>query len=207
MKRYRCIMVDPPWNIRTKKPTYEALHPGLNKYPQWENSITYPTMSLWEIATLPVPELAAENAWLWLWVTNGRVDKKHVCIEEGLRLMREWGFNFNASITWAKGSGIPCFAPYMYVTEICLFGYRGRLGVNDGIIKASQLQTLHTASRTRHSEKPITMYQDINRIFPGPRLDMFSRRRIEGWEQWGAEEQGMWDPWTRTFKPQTQDAE
>lgn len=44
----------------------------------------------------------------------------------------------------------------------------------------------------RHSEKPAGFYRHIAANFPGPRLDVFSRRAHPGFEGWGleAEEEG-----------------
>ena len=38
-----------------------------------------------------------------------------------------------------------------------------------------------------HSEKPLDAYRRLERLFPGPRLDLFARRRIPGWWAWGDE--------------------
>jgi N6-adenosine-specific RNA methylase IME4 len=38
-----------------------------------------------------------------------------------------------------------------------------------------------------HSEKPDEAYRRIQRLYPGPFLELFGRRRREGWHVWGNE--------------------
>lgn len=40
----------------------------------------------------------------------------------------------------------------------------------------------------RHSEKPVEVYNRIERLYPkASRLELFARARREGWESWGDE--------------------
>jgi len=43
------------------------------------------------------------------------------------------------------------------------------------------------APRGRHSEKPDVVRELIERASPGPRLELFARRRSTGWYSWGHE--------------------
>ena len=38
-----------------------------------------------------------------------------------------------------------------------------------------------------HSEKPDEAYARMERLYPGPRLELFARRPREGWTTWGNE--------------------
>ena len=44
------------------------------------------------------------------------------------------------------------------------------------------------AERGRHSEKPVVAYQLIEKMSPGPRLEMFARDPRDGWDVWGNDE-------------------
>jgi len=66
--------------------------------------------------------------------------------------------------------------------ELLLFGVRGKF------IGLEPAESLLLAPRTReHSEKPEASYEVIEQVSPGPRLEMFARKRREGWTSWGRE--------------------
>lgn len=58
-RKYKTIMLDPPWDINQKGKLGAINH--------------YNLMTLDQIRNLPIPELAADDAHLWLWVPNGLV--------------------------------------------------------------------------------------------------------------------------------------
>lgn len=156
---FATIVIDPPW--------------------RYENTITrgaaedhYPTMSLDELADLDLP--AADNAHLYMWVTNG-------FLREGFDLLDAWGFTYKACLTWCKPQ-IGMGNYFRNSTEHVYFGLRGSLPTN-----ANNVPTWFTADRTRHSAKPECFYDLVELSSPGPRLEMFARRRRLGWHTWGNE--------------------
>lgn len=156
---FAAIVIDPPW--------------------RYENTITrgaaedhYPTMSIDELAALELP--AGDNAHLYLWVTNG-------FLREGFDLMDAWGFTYKACLTWCKPQ-IGMGNYFRNSTEHVYFGLRGSLPTN-----ANNIPTWFTADRTRHSAKPECFYDLVELSSPGPRLEMFARRRRLGWHTWGNE--------------------
>jgi N6-adenosine-specific RNA methylase IME4 len=165
MKRYCTIVSDPPW--RQPMIGKWARHPAAPTLP-------YATMTLQEIAALPVSSFAAEGAHLWLWTTNA-------FLEPAFGVLRAWGFTYLTTITWVKPSGAGAY--FASTTQHCLFGYFGKC-----IFPLARWQpTDFKASVRRHSQKPEQFYDLVERVSPAPRLEMFARRRRLGWDAFGDE--------------------
>ena len=119
-----------------------------------------------------MPELAAENSHLYLWVPNALID-------EGSEVMKAWGFEYKTALTWAKFSlGIGNY--FRNSTEQVLFGIRGRLPV-----LRRDVGTWFLARSREHSRKPDEFYRIVESMSPGPRIDVFSREKRLGWDQYG----------------------
>ena len=179
--RYRCIVVDPPWDQgKTGKRSVR---------PNQTVKLDYPTLTPEEIRELPINELAADNAFLWLWATNSRSKSCDIPILQiAFQLMEHWGFRYYTIITWDKRTG-PCpFGPYQITTEHVLFGYKGKSRFPKSCY--GKMKTLFSESTRTHSEKPSTFYEFVREQFDGPRLDLFARRVHEGFEGWGNQYKG-----------------
>ena len=85
-RKYKTILADPPWQFQNRTGKVAPEHKRLNRYP---------TMRLNEIARLPVSEIAADKAHLYLWVPNA-------LLPDGLSVMRAWGFEYKTNIVWEK---------------------------------------------------------------------------------------------------------
>jgi N6-adenosine-specific RNA methylase IME4 len=157
---FSAIVIDPPWrydNVATRGAAEDH----------------YPTMSLDELAAMELP--AADNAHLYLWVTNG-------FLREGFGLVDAWGFTYKTILTWCKPQ-IGMGNWFRNTTEHVLFGVRGRHPT-----LRNDVPTHFTAPRTRHSAKPESFYDLVESCSPGPWVDMFSRNRGRfGWHTWGNE--------------------
>jgi N6-adenosine-specific RNA methylase IME4 len=104
MKHYRTILADPPWGVRSQIG-------ARNRH--------YSLMPIEDICALRVQRLVAENAHLWLWVTNAEWHAQ-------LAVMEAWGFSYRSCLTWIK----PRLGMGQYLrnqTEHLLLGVRGRL--------------------------------------------------------------------------------
>lgn len=159
-RRYKTILVDPPWDVLQRG------HYGASEH--------YSLMSLEQIRALPVSELAEEDAHLWLWVTNAT-------LRHGFEVMDAWGFTYRSPLTWMK----PRLQLGQYLrnmTEHLLFGTRGRAPVN---FRAQP--TWFIAPVQEHSHKPEEQFAIIERVSKGPYLELFARRRQPGWDAWGNE--------------------
>ncbi len=165
---YRCIVIDPPWDIK-KIEREERPNQGV--------TLDYPTMSLEEIADeslVPVRTHADDDCHLYLWVT-------HKYLPAGLDLMEQWGFRYQCMMTWRKNVGITPFS-WMYDTEHVLFGRKGNLPLTQLGLRLS-----FDAPVQGHSVKPEVFYERVRAASPGPRIDMFARTEREGFEVWGNE--------------------
>ena len=174
--RFSTILADPPWQFDCRHGKVSPEHGRLHRYK---------TEPLSWIAGLPVPQICAATAHLYLWVPNA-------LLESGLGVMRAWGFNYKANIVWHKlrkdggsdGRGVGFY--FRNVTEILLFGVRGK---NARTLAPGRTQVNYIGTRKReHSRKPDEQYPIIEGCSPGPHLELFARGPTRpGWETWGNE--------------------
>lgn len=166
--RYSTILADPPWLERGGG----KIKRGADRH--------YSLLKTEQIMSLPVASLAADNAHLYLWVTNGH-------LPDGLRVLDAWGFKYKTNIAWAKDRmGLGQYFRGQH--ELCLFGVRGNIPYRllpSG--KRAQGRTLITAPRGAHSEKPEELRIMVERVSPGPYLELFARQKRPGWHVWGDE--------------------
>jgi N6-adenosine-specific RNA methylase IME4 len=164
--RYSMIVADPPWSRNQKGARGAQMH--------------YDLMSLDEILNLPVKDLAAENSVCWLWVTNSTID-------DGYDVLRKWGFEPKAILTWFKFR--PQLGLGVYLrndTEHVLLGTRGKMPIH-----VKNQPSWFIAPTARHSEKPREFFAIAERCYPdGEKLELFARSRQPGWDVWGLEAPG-----------------
>lgn len=172
------ILADPPWRFANRTGKMAPEHARLRRYR---------TMDLAEIEQVPVAQVAAENSHLYLWVPNA-------LLLEGLFIMRAWGFTYKSNLIWYKvrkdggpdGRGVGFY--FRNVTEVCLFGVRGRLRTREaGRRQVNVIESM----KGRHSEKPKALYDIIEACSHGPYLELFARERRDGWTSWGEELDGV----------------
>ena len=129
-------------------------------------------MKLKDICALQAGQLAADDAHLWLWITNSN-------FFEGLRVIEAWGFSYRSCLTWIK----PRFGLGAYLrnqTEHLLLGVRGRAP-----IQFKGQGSWFYAPLQEHSHKPEEQYAILERCSPAPYLELFARRTRPGWDVWG----------------------
>lgn len=173
-KRFGTILADPPWRFSNRTGKMAPEHKRLSRYC---------TMSNEEIMELPVSQVAAPQSHLYLWVPNA-------LIQEGLEVMKRWGFTYKTNIVWFKvrkdggpdGRGVGFY--FRNVTELVLFGVRGKLRTGP----AGRRQTNIIVQQKRaHSMKPDELYPIIESCSPGPYIELFARFQRKGWAHWGNE--------------------
>ena len=141
-----------------------------------KNPLDYSTMSLDSIRELPVSQVLSDEALLFCWTTN-----KYLA--DAIGLLSAWGVKYAFTMVWVKNAGpqapnTPCFnAEYIVV---------GRKG-NPRFLSTKAFKTANEWPRRGHSVKPEEFYELLRRTTPSPRLDIFSRRLIDGFDSWGNE--------------------
>ena len=172
-RRFSTILADPPWRFINRTGKMAPEHRRLSRYG---------TLTVDEIAALPVGQAAPDRAHLYLWVPNA-------LLPEGLRVMEAWGFRYKSNIVWHKvrkdggsdGRGVGFY--FRNVTELVLFGVRGK---DMRTLAAGRRQVNLIATRKReHSRKPDELYPIIEACSPGPYLELFARGTRKHWANWG----------------------
>lgn len=184
--RYGAILADPPWHW---KPWAEVSDTGGKANITQTRAVErhYDTMRMEDIAALPVADVAAPDAVLFLWFT-------WPLLEGALGIIKSWGFTYKTcAFSWMKAdvSTIDMFPDPKQAdmllgfwtranSEACLLATRGKpkrrhADVRQGIIEP----------RRQHSRKPDCVYGRIERLVSGPYLEMFARQRHPGWDAWG----------------------
>jgi N6-adenosine-specific RNA methylase IME4 len=173
--------------------------------PEHRRLSRYATITLDDIKQqLPVAQVAADVAHLYLWVPNA-------LLPDGLAVMEAWGFRYKSNIVWHKvrkdggsdGRGVGFY--FRNVTELVLFGVRGR---NARTLAPGRRQVNYLSSRKReHSRKPDELYPLIEACSPGPFLELFARGVRPGWTAWGQQADESYRPTWRTYAHNSGDAE
>ena len=160
-ERFGTIYADPPWNYGN-----QATRAATDNH--------YVTMSVQDIAALPIAQIADENAHLHIWTTNG-------FLFETKEIIDAWGFTYKSCMVWVKPQmGI---GNYWRVShEFLLFGIRGKAP-----FRSRSIKSWHEAKRGNHSAKPEAFRHFIEQASPGPYLELFARRPAHGWTVWGNE--------------------
>jgi len=159
---FELIYADPPWQVG---------NPDGAKAP--ENY--FPTMPLADIVALRPP--AAADAILYVWAVN-------MLLPEALQLIAAWGFRYVANLAWVKPSiGLGNWVRHRH--ELLLVGQRGAFSPPDPDLRPD---SVIEAPRRRHSQKPASVYELLERAHPAAsKLELFARSTRLGWTAWGNE--------------------
>jgi len=161
-KKYKTIYADPPWNEQGGG----KIKRGADRH--------YNLMKTKDIVDMPVKDIADDNCWLYLWVTNN-------FLKDGIEVMESWGFRYVTNFVWAKDSfGIGYYFRGQH--ELCLFGVKGNLKP----IRRN-VSSLLVSPKRKHSQKPIEARQMIETMSYEPRIELFARDKTPGWDVWGNE--------------------
>jgi len=177
-KKYQIIYADPPYPFSS--PKYQDGNRGFGNRVEDR----YKTMSIKEIKSLKVQDLADRDCILFLWTTDCH-------LVEALEIIKSWSFKYKTvGFTWVKQykSGSYCYNFGAYTlksTEICLIGLKGKL---KNIKKSNNVKGLVFAERTKHSKKPNCIRDKIIELCGDlPRIELFARHKTSGWDVFGNE--------------------
>lgn len=164
--KYSVIYADPPWPV------------GSMVLDKWKSPIEdkYPTMTIGEIASLPIDKITADTCSLFLWAT-------HTFLHEAFHIMEEWGFKYFCTITWNKRGGWTQNG-FHKKTEFLLYGYRGTINIEQ---RGDAIPTYIEMAKGGHSSKPHMVREIIKNKTPEPRIELFAREKADGWNVWGNE--------------------
>lgn len=154
----------------------------------------YPTMTVSEIAAIPVGEkFAHDNAIMLFWATWPH-------LQDAMTVIKTWGFDYVTGAPWVKtvpssGDVRLGIGYYFQSTSECLLlckrgkgkrrkGSKAMFGLLTSLAQDMKERVLY-APRKRHSEKPVLLYDYIEANCDGPYLELFARTTRPGWTSWG----------------------
>lgn len=170
---FGCILADPPWAFNTFSGKSCTPHRGAHDH--------YPTTKTADLGKIPVRDLTAPDAALFMWVVDSH-------LTEAIDLAAAWGFGFKTcAFVWVKSKA----GGWAHVgmgywtrkqTEQCwLFTKGSPKRLSKGVE-----QIIH-CPRGAHSAKPDLQYERIEALVGGPYLELFARSARPGWSAWGNE--------------------
>jgi N6-adenosine-specific RNA methylase IME4 len=186
-RKFATILADPPWRFINRTGKMAPEHRRLSRYG---------TLTVAEIAALPVSQILLPTAHLYLWVPNA-------LLPEGLCVLQAWGFSYKSNVVWHKlrkdggsdGRGVGFY--FRNVTELILFGVRGK---DARTLAPGRKQVNYIGTRKReHSRKPDEQYDIIQACSPAPYLELFARGLRDEWTQWGQQAHDAYEPTWKTY--------
>jgi N6-adenosine-specific RNA methylase IME4 len=188
-KKYDIIYVDPPWDYGGKlqfdKSSKSADKIDIGKKIFISSaSFKYPTVKTKDLKKIPLSEIAKEDCLLFMWVTNPH-------LAQGIELGQAWGFNYRTvAFVWDKMMHNPGQYTLSYC-ELCLVFKKGKIPQPRGLRNIKQLVS---TPRTDHSEKPLQILENIEKMFPSQdKIELFARHKPEGWDVWGLDVQEVYE--------------
>lgn len=173
MKKYKTILIDPPWEYGVWGKANPKSRPNSITY-----IIPYKTMTMGEIKNIPIMKLAEENCELYLWTTQ-----KYLPV--AFNLLEDWEFKYCQILTWCKKPrGTGQGGAYCPTTEFLILSRVGKMPKAKRVDSTWwQVKRPHNS----HSTKPEFFQDMIENVSDKPRLELFARRKRHGWDCWGNE--------------------
>jgi len=171
---YSTVVADPPWDYATDTRRTFTERGG----DQAELEQPYATLTVEELAAVPLQTLAAKHAHLYLWTTQRYLRDAHWIVEA-------WGFRFVKLLVWCKAPrGFMLGGTYQSCTEFVLFARRGKLPARRQV---NRDWFEWPRPGNQHSAKPGAFFDLVESVSPGPYLELFARTQRLGWDSYGDE--------------------
>jgi site-specific DNA-methyltransferase (adenine-specific) len=166
-QQFNIIYADPPWCYHHDAQECEKNH--------------YSFMLTEDICKLPVSQLIADDAVLFLWATYPN-------LPDAFKVITAWGFTYKTvAFTWVKqnrknaktflGTGNWTRAN----AEICLLAIKGHPKR-----KSKGVKQIIIEPRREHSRKPdVARVRIVELMGDLPRIELFARQKKPGWYTWG----------------------
>ena len=172
--KYRTVVVDPPWPM---------VKVGREVRPNQTAEMDYETMSVEDIGALDIHSILEPDAFVFLWTTQR-------FLRAGFDILDGWGLKYMLEMVWHKPGGFQIYGRPQFNHESVLVASMGTPQFTD----VRDFSCAFNAPRNGHSVKPDAFYATLRRVTPAPRLDMFARRSIDGFEPWGDEAPVVYEP-------------
>ena len=178
MGKFATVVVDPPWPLQMAA-TYIRPLSASNSLSKTE--LDYRCMSLDVIGQLPIQAILEDDARVFCWAVNR-------LLPDAIECMRQWGLSYEMTFGWVKTCGMQPPGMPCSNLEFVIVGKVGHPAfVDTRAFKAGNCWDRGVPKNGSHSHKPEGFYDLLRRVTPGPRLDVFGRRRIAGFTSWGNE--------------------
>jgi len=196
VRPFTSILADPPWKYGDKLPATDAggERGAAGQYHVMTTDAICNLAHADELGMKIAGHPVADHAVLYCWVTN-----PFLLNGDGARVCKAWGFEPKQLITWVKGrlvvSKLWGLEPHAELvlnvglgrytrgcTEHIILATRGRA---TQLVLERNVPNVFMAPRTRHSAKPEAQYGLIERLTPGPYLEVFARQNRSGWTSFG----------------------
>lgn len=170
--KYRVIYADFPWIYEGRQPSKSSAQDH------------YRGMTVEEGCALPVMAHAMTNAVLFFWVTAPMLyyatDPEQG--PDAYRIIKAWGFVPKSQIIWDKVThNVGSYVSVRH--EILIIATRGSCTPDR---PTPMPDSVETERRTGgHSEKPETFRKIIERLYDGPYLELFGRKKVDRWTVFG----------------------
>lgn len=176
--KYDIIYADPPWEY--KQSGSKTNSRGMAKQ-------HYETMPAEDICNLPIRNICTDKAICFMWATFPNIDS-------ALKVMSAWGFKYKtAAFVWVKKypkSGENFWGMGAYTranAEVCLLGISKNTKAKE-VVKSHSVHQIIESTIEKHSKKPDkTRDRIIELLGDVPRIELFARECVDGWDCWGNE--------------------